>query len=201
MRFASSEITSSTAYRLLTSTVVPRPIAFVTTLSKNGIVNAAPFSFFNAVGSNPPVLVLGFEPKPDNSVKDTPTNIIETEEFVINIVDEALATQMNISAGNYEKHQSEIEIANIDVVKSTEVKPPRIQASPVSMECKLFQHTSLAGGGCIIIGEVVQFHVQDDIIIQQDPLRIDVNKLNPIARLAGPDYARITDQFQIQRPQ
>ncbi|MCK0069163.1 flavin reductase family protein [Kordiimonas laminariae] len=200
MRFASSEITSSTAYRLLTSTVVPRPIAFVTTLGKDGIVNAAPFSFFNAVGSSPPVLVLGFEPKVDNSVKDTPRNIIETKEFVINIVNEALAVQMNICAGNFTQDQSEIEIANINVTESTEVKPPRIQASPVSMECKLFQHTALEGGGCVIIGEVVQFHVQDDIILQRDPLRIDVNKLNPIARLAGPDYARITDQFQIQRP-
>jgi flavin reductase (DIM6/NTAB) family NADH-FMN oxidoreductase RutF len=201
MHFASSNIPASTAYKLLTSTIVPRPIAFVTSINSDGVINAAPFSFFNAMGSEPPVIALGFEPKSDGNVKDTPYNIIEMKEFVVNLVDEKLAGQMNISSGSFPANQSEIEIAGLDIVSSIEVKVPRLKASPVSMECRLFEHIPLGGGGSIIIGEILHFHIRDEIIQQTNPLRVDVNKLGAIARLAGPDYVRITDQFQIKRPQ
>ena len=200
MHFATSNIPVSRAYRLLTSTIVPRPIAFVTTVSSEGVVNAAPFSFFNAMGSEPPVVALGFEPKADGNVKDTPNNIMETAEFVVNIVDEPLAAQMNICSGPFPAEESEVEIAKLDTVPSFEVKAPRLSASPVSLECKLFQKIPLSSGGFIVIGEVLHFHVRDDIVQDMDPLRLDVNKLGAISRLAGPDYARITDQFQIMRP-
>ncbi|UTW56534.1 flavin reductase family protein [Kordiimonas sp. SCSIO 12610] len=200
MHFASKDIPAASAYKLLTSTVVPRPIAFVTTISADGIVNAAPFSFFNAMGSEPPVVALGFEPKADGSDKDTPNNIFDTGEFVVNIVDENLASQMNICAGPYPASESEIEAAELATVQSLEVAPPRISLSPVSFECKLFQNVPLGGGGHIVIGEILHFHVRDDIIESLDPLRINVRKLDAIARLTGADYARTTDTFQIKRP-
>ena len=200
MHFSSSTISSATAYKLLISTVLPRPIAFVTTVNVNGQVNAAPFSFFNAMGSAPPVVVLGFEPNSDGRQKDTPNNILATREFVVNLVNEPLAAQMNICAGSVAPEVDETALAKLSTIASIEVAPPRLEASPVSLECKLMQHTPLSGGGRIILGEVLHFHVSDQVIAQTDPLRIDIDKLAPIARLSGPLYARITDQFEIQRP-
>ena len=171
MNFSSNNISPATAYKLLVSTILPRPIAFVTSLDLEGRTNAAPFSFFNAMGSKPPVVVLGFEPKPDGSQKDTPNNILATSEFVVNIVNEPLAQQMNMCA-----------------------------ASPASFECRLMQDIELSGGGRIILGEVVHFHLCDDVVSTLDPLRIDIDKLAPISRLSGPLYGRVSDQFEIQRP-
>lgn len=200
MHFSSSDISPSLAYQLLVSTVVPRPIAFVTTLDEQGRSNAAPFSFFNAMGSEPPVIVLGFEPKTDGSRKDTPNNIIATGEFVVNLVDEALSTQMNQCAAALDSQISEIEHAGLSTLPSLSVAPPRLRASPVQFECRLFQTTPLAGGGCVVIGEVLEFHVRDELVTSVEPLRIDLNKLGVISRLSGPQYGRITDSFQLVRP-
>ena len=200
MHFSSSSISPGTAYKLLVSTVLPRPIAFVTTVNSAGQVNAAPFSFFNAMGSQPPVVVLGFEPKADGSQKDTPNNILATGEFVVNLVDEPMAAQMNVCAASLAPDVDEAALANLETTGSIEVTPPRLRSSPVNLECKLIQDTELSGGGRIILGEVLHFHVSDRLIVQTDPLRIDIDRLAPIARLSGPLYGRITDQFQIQRP-
>ena len=200
MHFASEDISTNTAYKILTSTVLPRPIAFVTSANTDGQFNAAPFSFFNAMGSEPPVVVLGFQRNADGDQKDTPNNILATKEFVVNIVDESLAVQMNICAANVPPGVNEIELAKLDTRPSIGIKPPRLTASPVSMECTLLNTMPLAGGGMILVGEVIHFHLRDDIISGHDPLRIDINKLAPISRLNGPKYGRITDQFEIQRP-
>jgi flavin reductase (DIM6/NTAB) family NADH-FMN oxidoreductase RutF len=200
MHFSSSELAPGTAYKLLVSTVLPRPIAFVTTVNRSGQVNAAPFSFFNAMGSEPPVVVLGFEPRTDGSQKDTPNNILATREFVVNMVNEPLAAQMNMCAASFAPDVDEAAVAQLATTASTGVAPPRLCASPVSLECKLIQDTPLAGGGIIILGEVLHFHVSDLVIAQTDPLRIDIDKLALISRLSGPLYGRTTDQFEIQRP-
>ena len=200
MHFSSKDISPNTAYKLLVSTVLPRPIAFVTSINANGRLNAAPFSFFNAMGSEPPVVVLGFQPNADGSQKDTPNNILETKEFVVNIVDEPLAPQMNMCAGALPADVDEIALAGLETVPSIGITPPRLKASPVSLECKFMNDMPLKGGGRIIAGEVIHFHVRDNIITSLDPLRIDIDKLAPISRLNGPMYGRITDQFKIARP-
>lgn len=200
MHFSSSDITSATAYKLLVSTILPRPIAFVTTISQSGIPNAAPFSFFNAMGSNPPVVALGFEPKQDGCNKDTATNILETKEFVVNMVDEQLSVQMNQCAADLASDIDELQLAKLDTLPSIEVTPPRISASPVSLECKLYNNMELEGGGHIIIGKVLHFHLRDNVVTSLDPLRISLEEIAPISRLSGPHYGRVNDVFKIIRP-
>lgn len=200
MHFSSSDITSATAYKLLVSTILPRPIAFVTTISQSGIPNAAPFSFFNAMGSNPSVVALGFEPKQDGRNKDTATNILETKEFVVNMVDEQLSVQMNQCAADLASDIDELQLAKLDTLPSIEVAPPRISASPVSMECQLYNNMELEGGGHIIIGKVLHFHLRDNVVTSLDPLRISLEEIAPISRLSGPHYGRVNDIFKIIRP-
>ena len=200
MHFASENISPATAYKLLSSTILPRPIAFVTSLNAAGQANAAPFSFFNAMGYEPPVVVLGFTPNADGTQKDTPNNILETREFVVNLVDEALAVQMNICAATLPADVDEISLSGLETVPSLDIRPPRLKASPVSFECKYFNDIPLSGGGRIIVGEVLHFHLRDEVVTSLDPLRIDLDKLMPISRLSGSKYGRITDQFEIERP-
>lgn len=200
MHFASKDLSPANSYKLLSSTILPRPIAFVTSVNAAGDTNAAPFSFFNAVGYEPPVVVLGFTPNPDGSQKDTPNNILATREFVVNLVDEPLAAQMNMCAASLPADIDEIALAELDTVPSLDIRPPRLKASPVSFECKYFNDMPLSGGGRIIVGEVIHFHLRDDIVSELDPLRVDLDKLAPISRLSGSKYGRITDQFEIQRP-
>ncbi|MEM1035577.1 MAG: flavin reductase family protein [Pseudomonadota bacterium] len=200
MHFSSADLPRALAYKLLVSTVIPRPIAFVTSQSAEGILNAAPYSFFNAMGSAPPVVAIGFEPTTDAGVKDTSSNILETGEFVVNIVDEAMSVQMNQAAASLPPEVDEIALTELDTSDSLAVRPPRLSASPMAMECRLLDKTELAGGGVIVIGEVLHFHLRDDAIAETDPLRIDIDKIAPIARLNGPHYARITDKFSIERP-
>lgn len=200
MHFSSADLPRALAYKLLVSTVIPRPIAFVTSVSGSGVLNAAPYSFFNAMGSAPPVVAIGFEPTAEEGVKDTPSNILETGEFVVNIVDEAMAYQMNQAAATLPPDVDEIALAGLETVASLEVKAPRLKATPMAMECRLLDKTELAGGGVIIIGEVLHFHLRDEAVTSIDPLRIDIDEVAPIARLNGPHYARITDKFSIKRP-
>ena len=200
MNFSATTISRAMAYKLLVSTVLPRPIAFVTSLDPDGRPNAAPFSFFNAMGSEPPVVVLGFEPKPDGHQKDTPNNILATHEFVVNIINEPLVEQMNICAASLPADESEIDLAGLETLPSIDVAPPRLAASPASFECRLVQDIELSGGGRIILGEVLHFHLSDDVVSTVDPLRIDIDKLAPISRLSGSLYGRISDQFEIRRP-
>ena len=200
MHYSSEDIPASLAYKLLASTIIPRPIALVTSVNKAGDVNAAPFSFFNAMGIKPPVVVLGFVPNADGRDKDTPRNILETGEFVVHIVDEPLAKQMNMTAATVPSEVDETQLAALQTTPSLAIAPPRLQAAPVGMECRLYNDMELKGGGRIIVGEVIHFHLRDDIIIGTDPLRIDIDKLAPISRLTGAKYARITDQFELVRP-
>lgn len=172
----------------------------MTSQDARGHLNAAPFSFFNAMGYEPPVVVLGFTPQADGSQKDTPNNILETKEFVVNLVDEPLAAQMNICAATLPAHVDEIGLAKLETHPSLDVAPPRLKASPVSFECRYYNDMSLSGGGRIIVGEVIHFHIKDEAISNLEPLRIDLNKIAPISRLSGAKYGRITDQFEIKRP-
>jgi len=205
MHFDLAQLAPSDAYKLLVSTVVPRPIALATTVDSAGQVNAAPFSFFNAVSSVPPVVVLGISPAagdPNGSgerYKDTERNIRDTGEFVVNLVDEALAERMNICAVDFPKDIGELENAELHPVASVEVKPPRIAESPVSFECKRITGLSLGPRSTLEIGRVIHIHIRDDLV---DPEKFYVHsdKMRLIGRMHGRGwYARTSDLFLMDR--
>lgn len=187
------------AYKVFRSVVTPRPIALVTTLAPNGTVNAAPFSFFNAVAYDPCMVVLGVDARPDRRLKDTSANIRELPEFVVNMVDMALAEQMNLCALPLEPGESEIDVAGLDLAPSGTVQPPRIAQSPAALECK--RHTTLQLGNRreIVVGEVSRIVVREDLVDEQR-LRIDQAGLDTIARLGGDLYCTSRDVFEMPRP-
>ncbi len=188
-------------YKLMIGSIVPRPIAFVSTISKDGIRNLAPFSFFNGVCSNPPTIM--FAPARRSYIgetKDTLNNIRNTEEFVVNIVSEDFAEQMVACSTDFDPEVDEFDVSGLTPVPSKIVAPPRVEESRVNFECRLNQIVDIgdgsAGSGFVVIGTVVLFHVDDSIY---ENGRINLEKLKPIGRLAGSSYSRITDTFEIVR--
>ena len=189
-------------YRLLSGSIMPRPIAFVSTISAAGVLNLAPFSFFTVASANPPIVAFcpmvrgGDRPK-----KDTLMNIEASGEFVVNICSEDFAAQMNATAGEYPPDVDEFQLSGLTPVPSDVVKPPRVKESRVTMECKLHQLVPVSDkflGGTIVLGEVVRFHVQDSLI--NEICEIDADQLNAIGRMAGPVYVRTKDRFEMVRP-
>lgn len=186
-------------YKLLIGTIIPRPIAFVTTQFEDGIVNGAPFSYFNIVSSNPPMVSLAIQ-RPDGRVKDTARNIYDNQQFVVHIVDDENVEKINETAASLPASESEIELANLTLVPSEIVSVPGVKEAKVRMECKLIQAVPLGGeepGSDLFIGEVVRFHV--DEAIYEDG-RINPRGLNAVSRLAGANYAKIGEIFSIRRP-
>jgi flavin reductase (DIM6/NTAB) family NADH-FMN oxidoreductase RutF len=182
-------------YKLLTNLVVPRPIAWVTSQNAAGMINLAPFSFFNAVSGNPIYLIVSVGLNDAGEMKDTAKNILASGEFVVNMVTEELFDAMNISAADFPEGESELAAANLHAASSVKVKPPRLAESQASMECKLHSSQQL-GTNTLIIGEVVMFHVADHLI---GP-RMYVNNFAPIGRLGSPSvYCRSTDRFDVAR--
>jgi len=202
MHFDLAAIPASDAYKLLVSTVVPRPIALATTVDAAGRVNAAPFSFFNAVSSVPPVVVLGISPGDSASgdgYKDTERNIRDTGEFVVNLVDEALAERMNVCAVDFPTAIGELERADLTPLASVGVRAPRIAESPVSFECKRITGLSLGPRSTLEVGRVIHIHIRDDLI---DPERyyVATEKMRLIGRMHGRGwYARTSDLFLMDR--
>jgi len=182
-------------YKLMTNLVVPRPIAWVTSVNAGGVINLAPFSFFNAVSGNPLYLIISVGVNDAGVPKDTAKNILASGEFVVNLVTEELFGAMNISAADFPEGESELAAANLHAAPSVKVKLPRVAESQASMECKL--HSSqLLGKNTLIIGEVVMFHVADHLVGS----RMHVNNFAPIGRLGSPSmYCRTTDRFDVAR--
>jgi flavin reductase (DIM6/NTAB) family NADH-FMN oxidoreductase RutF len=188
MEIQASELDAEAAYRLLVGAIVPRPIAWVTTISPGGRVNAAPFSAFTFLSNKPPMVGVSIGRR-SGVLKDTARNIFAGEEYVVNIADESLLDPLHSSAQEFPEDVSEVEHLALSLAPSTMVKPPRLAAAPVSLECRL--HRALEFGDyCtnLFVGEVVVFHVRDDIIERG---KIDSMKLKPIARLGGPNYAML----------
>ena len=187
------------AYPILASLVVPRPIAWVTTLSASGVVNAAPFSFFNVLGADPPIV--GFCPgdREDGTPKDSALNVRAMHEFVVNLVDEAVAEAMNRTAASLPYGVSELESAGLHTLPSTSVKPPRIAEAPASLECREWG-TLQIGENRLIIGLVKRLHLRDELI-DPEKLRIRSEKFAAIGRMAAPHwYCRTRDRFEMIRP-
>jgi len=188
-------------YRLLTDVVTPRPIAWATTVDADGRVNLAPFSFFNAFGANPPVVVFSPTLRRDGSKKDTLLNVEATGEFVINAAVEALAEKVNQTSAELPHGESEAELAKLTLVPAVKVKPPRVAESPVQIECRVLQIVPVGQGpmsGNLVIGEVLLLHVDDGLFAPDG--RVDPAKLRTIARLGGDWYARTSDLFEMRRP-
>jgi flavin reductase (DIM6/NTAB) family NADH-FMN oxidoreductase RutF len=193
-------VPATVSYRLLVGSVVPRPIAFVSTTSTSGVNNLAPFSFFNAVCGDPPVVL--FCPVWRDPMKDTLVNVRATREFVVNIVNEDIVEQMNACAAEFPANVDEFAMSGLTPIASDIVGAPRVAESPVSMECTLRQIVEISAhpmGGNIVIGEVVRFHV-DDRIIDAGSYKIDAEKLRAVGRMSGYDYARTRDRFSLVRP-
>ncbi len=209
MDIVPKQLTQREVYNILLNTVAPRPIAWVSTVSASGHTNLAPFSFFNVVCANPPML--GFSPsmrppkatpagEPFHEPKDTLRNVRETGEFVVNIVTYDLAEAMNQTAGDYHASISEFEVAKVASVPSQIVKPPRVAESPVSFECKLYQILELnpsPEGSSLVIGEIVSIHINEPYLKEG---RLDRNSLDLIGRMGGMQYSRTTQRFEMVRP-
>lgn len=187
------------AYQFLASVVTPRPIAFVTTISPDGRVNAAPFSFFNLFGANPPILAFAPSDREDGTPKDTALNVRATHEFVVNLVDEAIAEAMNKCAASLPYGENELVHAGLTAVPSSMVKPPRIAESPVNMECVEWG-TLQIGSNRLVIGVIKRLHLRDDLF-DAEKKRVRSDKLQVIGRMAVPHwYCRTRDRFEMIRP-
>ncbi len=198
MRFDLRALDAPTVYRLLGGLVVPRPIALVTTKGPDGRNNAAPFSFFNVVSEDPPLIVLGIGVSGRGGIKDTTANIRDNGEFVVNLVDEPMAEAMNLCAVDFPTGVDEAEAAGLDFLPSETVEAPRLASTPVSLECRRYVTLQPGRERYVILGEVQIIHVADDVI---DPatLRIDRDAYAPIGRLFGSGYCRSHDRFEMKR--
>ena len=188
------------AYPILASLVTPRPIAFVTTVSPDGRVNAAPFSFFNLLGAQPPILAFAPGDRDDGTPKDTVLNIRATHEFVVNLVDEKIAEAMNQCAASLPYGENELTRAGLHTAPSSIVKPPRIVESPVSLECTEWG-TLQIGKNRVVIGLIKRLHLRDELF-DAEKKRIHADKLFLIGRMASPHwYCRTRDRFEMIRPE
>jgi flavin reductase (DIM6/NTAB) family NADH-FMN oxidoreductase RutF len=188
-------------YHTLVGVVTPRPIAWVTTVDAAGRINLAPFSFFNAFGANPPVVVFSPTNRRDGTKKDTLRNIEATGEFVVNAAVAELAEQVNLSSKELPYGESEAEFTGLHVEPAVKVKPPRLRESPVSLECKLRQIVAIGEGPIaanLVIGEVLTIHVADRVLDENG--KVDPRKLRTIARLGGDYYCHTADLFEMKRP-
>lgn len=189
-------------YKLLTGSIVPRPIGWISTISLQGVPNLAPFSFFNVVSSNPPHLV--FAPSirdRDKSEKDTLKNVRQTGEFVVNIISEGLLEAMNLTSTELPDEVDEFSYANLTPAQAHAVRPPRVAESRVHFECVLSHLIELGdqpGGGALVVGRVVHIHVDDEVLLGED--KIDLARLKPVGRLAGSAYCRVSDLIELIRP-
>jgi len=188
-------------YKLMIGAIVPRPIAFVSSQDAGGVLNLAPFSYFTACSTNPPVVcfcaAVRTGPRPQ---KDTLENIRATGEFVINIVTEEIATQMNAATAEVPPEVDEFALAGLTPIPSERIRVPRVAESPIHMECRLRQVieiSPLPGGGNLVLGDVILFHIREDLLVHG---RIDPDRLRAIGRMGGPAYVRTRDRFEMQRP-
>jgi len=200
MRFDLEKLETAIAYKLLAATVMPRPIAWVTTQDAEGRVNAAPYSFFNAMGSNPPTVALGLLSDPARGFKDTAGNIMATGEFVVNLVPFALVEQMNVTAVDAPRGMDELKLAGLDTAPSAHVAPPRIAQSPVAFECRNLSTVVTGPNQSVVIGRVLAVHIDDAFVLDAARGHVDTPGLDLVARSYGSEYIRSRDRFDLERP-
>jgi flavin reductase (DIM6/NTAB) family NADH-FMN oxidoreductase RutF len=200
MLFDMEALSAQERYKILTATIVPRPIAWITTLSRAGVINAAPYSFFNMMGNDPPTVAIGIMPQ-NGRLKDTAANIFETGEFVVNLVAEANAQAMNETSIDAPPAVDELALAGLTPLPSHAVKPPRIGEAPVALECKVVTSLVMGPMQTIVIGRVLAAHIGDRFVLDAAKCYIDTPGLELIARMhASGAYLRSNDLFEMVRP-
>lgn len=195
MEFVLEKTDGDTLFRLVLGLVVPRPIGWVSTVSKEGVLNIAPFSFFNAVNDEPPVLMISVSDRDDGTPKDTVRNILETGEFVVNLVTEDLFEKMLITGEEFPPDVDEFEKAGLTPEPSKFVKAPRIKESKVSLECRLFKHEKVYDMH-LILGEALLIRVENGIVDEEG--RVDYNRFRILGRLGGKYYVRVRPECLIR---
>ncbi|RVA25323.1 flavin reductase family protein, partial [Mesorhizobium sp. M7D.F.Ca.US.004.03.1.1] len=189
-------LTERQRYKLLSGTIVPRPIALVTTISADGVLNAAPFSFFNILSADPGILALGIEPNEDGEPKDTSRNIRQTQQFTVNIVSMAMVERMNICAISFESSENELEMAGFETSAGKFVGCPYVKDAPAAFECTHFVSLAVSPSRDIILGKIVGAHFRDDVV-DFETFRIDPAQLDPVGRIEGANYATVRDRFSL----
>ena len=195
------EMNSRDAYKLLIGSVVPRPIGWVSTVSAGDVGNLAPFSFFMAATGNPPTVVLSTSYR-DGKPKDTLQNVMEVPEFVLNVVSEDVGEAMNATSEEFPSDVDELVVAGLTPIPSSRVRPVRVAEAPINMECRVVQLVPVGDpttGATLIIGEVLAWHVRDDLF-DAERMRIRLDQLRAVGRMAGDGYTRTNDQFDMVRP-
>ena len=200
MHYNPDELSQPAIYKLLTGAVIPRPIGWISSINLDGQPNLAPFSFFNAVGDDPPHVMFSTV-RNGNTNKDTLNNVLDTGQFVVNMVTEDTVERMNITAQVVGPEVNEFELAGLTAAPSMIVKPPRVLESHVSFECELVHHYALEnhkfGGAVVMIGKILMFHFDDDVLA--DNYKINMKNYRPVARLAGSDYSKLGETFSYKR--
>jgi flavin reductase (DIM6/NTAB) family NADH-FMN oxidoreductase RutF len=191
-------------YKLLIGCVVPRPIAWVSTVDADGVRNLAPFSYFMAITDDPPTLAFSSSPRGERGTartkKDTLRNIEALGEFVVNVVDDPCAERMNLSSGDYAPEVDEFALTGLTPAPSARVKPPRVAEAPINLECRLLRVIPVGHAPAnLVLGQIVHFHVRDDVY-DAGSGRIDLHRLRPVGRLAGNLYTHVHDIFEMKRP-
>ena len=201
MTFNPEELDNSVIYKLLTGTIIPRPIGWISTIDGNGVNKLVPFSYFNMVSSDPPCVMFSTR-RDNNSNKDTLNNVLQNGEFVVNLVTMDLVEQMNATSATVDSIVDEFELAGLTPIDSVSVKPKRVKESLVHFECEKIHHYFIKDAkgnetACVIIGEIKTIHIDDSILSENN--RINLDKYKPVARLAGPNYATLGEIFSIKR--
>jgi len=195
MQYAASDVAPHERYKILAAFVLPRPIAWVTTLGPTGVINAAPFSFFNVFAEDPPLIMFAINKRPDGRLKDTWLNIERTGQFVVNLTDEPLARAMHDSSGDFPPNVGEPEYLGLKLEPSVDVEPPRLADAPWSMECKIWQVINVKEDRQLVIGEGLRFHIRDEL---WDPkaMRVHMERYHPVGRMFADRYCRTDDRME-----
>ena len=196
MQYAVNDVNHHDRYKILTAFVLPRPIAWVTSLGAGGVVNAAPFSFFNVFAEDPPLVMFAINKRPDGRIKDTWTNIEREKEFVVNLTDEPLAKAMHESSGDFPPDVGEPGYLGLKLAPTVDIRTPRLADAPWAMECRTWQVINVKDDRQLVIGEGVRFHIRDEL---WDPkaMRVHMDKYRPVGRMFADRYCYTNDRFEL----
>lgn len=201
MLFDMRALDKARRYKIIGACITPRPIAWITSQSVEGVLNLSPFSFFNALGNDPPIFAVGMVAHPESRLKDTASNIHETGEFVVHLVDEAHAEIMNLTSTDAPPEIEEITLTDLELRPSVLVRPPRIESVPASFECSVRHFIETGPHQVAILAEVLVAHIRDEFMLDRERVHIDIPAMKLISRLHGAGwYGRQTDMFEMLRP-